>query len=119
MFAKATLAAAALATAITAAPLTTTSAEAAPPNFYFGIQTPNGSFGFGTGGPGYYPQPYPQPQPSAMTCWQAKNYLQGNFAHVWKVECNGAVYTFHVKKFNWGPVKTVKLNKFSGNYWFV
>lgn len=115
MFAKATLAAAALATAITAAPIATTTASAAQPNFYFGFNTPNGYFGFGTG-PGYYPQP--QPQPQAMSCWQAKNYLNQQFAHVWKVECNGAVYTFHVKQ-NWGPVKTVKINKFSGNYWFA
>jgi len=118
MFAKATLAAVALATTLAAAPIATTSANASPaPNFYFGIQTPNGYFGFGTGG-GYYPQPLPQPQPQAMSCWQAKNYLGSQFAHVWKVECNGAVYTFHVKN-NWGPVKTVKINKFSGNYWFV
>jgi hypothetical protein len=38
---------------------------------------------------------------------------------VQKVECNGSVYTFHVKKFNFGPWKTVKLNKMNGQYWFA
>jgi hypothetical protein len=112
MFTKAVFAAAALATAIAATPVT--SANAAPQiNFSIGFQTPDGYFSFGTGGPGYYPQP------ASMNCWEAKNYLKGEFKKVQKVECNGSVYTFHVKKFNFGPWKTVKINKANGQYWFV
>ncbi len=106
---KATLTAAALATAVVAIPVS--SANAYTPSFSFSIQTPNGSFSFGNG-PGYY-----NPQPQAMSCWDAKQYLKAQFNHVWKVECNGSVYTFHVK--NFGPVKTVKINKYTGNYWFA
>ena len=107
MFLKTTLAAAAIATAAVATPVST--ANAGSPSFYFGFGTPQGHFGFGNGG-------Y-QPHPQAMSCWQAKNYLQSQFNHVWTVECNGQTYTFNVK--NWGPVKTVKFNKYNGNYWYV
>lgn len=107
MIKKTAIAAAAIATAI-AAPVSTAHAG----NFGFHIQTPHGNFHFGNGGGGgYYPQPH------AMSCWQAKHYLKSQFAHVWKVECHGKLYTFKVK--NWGPTRTVKLNKFNGNYWFV
>jgi hypothetical protein len=116
MFRKTTIAAAAIATAIAATPVTT--AEANPPNFYFGFQTPGGYIGFGNGyGPGPGPGPFPQPQ--GMTCWQAKSYLSSYFNKVHKIECNGSVYTFKV----WNPAgwgfKQVKINKFSGNYWFA
>jgi hypothetical protein len=110
MLRSTTLAAAAIATAIAATPVTT--AEANPPNFYFGFQTPGGYIGFGNG---YGPGPFPQQQ--SFSCWQARNYLENQFNHVWKVECHGQTYTFKVK--NFGPVKTVKFNKWSGNYWFV
>jgi hypothetical protein len=99
--------AAAFATAIAAFPATAGAGE-----FYFGFQTPHGYFSFGDGA-----HPYPQPQPQAMSCGQAKNYLQSQFAQVWTVECNGQTYTFNVK--NWGPVKTVKIDKWSGDYWYV
>ena len=56
-------------------------------------------------------------EPHPLSCWEAKDYLKAHFDHVWKVECNGKYYTFKVK--NWGPVKTVKINKWSGDYWFV
>jgi hypothetical protein len=36
-----------------------------------------------------------------------------------KIECNGDVYTFKVRKFNFGPWKTLKLNSDNGAYWFV
>ena len=52
-----------------------------------------------------------------MTCWQARHYLKSQFAHVWKIECKGKIYTFKVK--NWGPTKIVKINKWNGNYWFA
>ena len=108
MFKKTTFAAAAIATAIAAAPVSTASAT----SFYFGFGGPGYGFGVGPG-----PGPYPYPSPSAYSCWQAKNTLQASFAQVWKVECGGSTYTFKVK--NWGPWKTIKFNKYNGNYWFV
>jgi hypothetical protein len=111
MFRTTALAAAAIATTIAAQPVST--ANAMDPNFYFGFQTPGGYFAFGNG-----PGPvFPQPQPQAMTCWDAKSYLQTQFNQVWTVECQGQTYTFNVK--NLGPVKTVKINKYNGNYWYV
>ena len=97
--------AAAVVTAIAALPAT-----ASANDFYFGFQTPHGYFSFGDG-------PGPQPQPQAMNCWQAKNYLESQFQQVWTVECNGQTYTFNVK--NWGPVATVKIDKWTGDYWYV
>jgi hypothetical protein len=81
-------------------------------SFHFGIEIPGGYFSFGTG-----PEPYPQPQPQSLSCWQAKNYLETQFAQVWTVECNGQVYTFDVKHFS--QIKTVKINRNSWNYWFA
>ncbi len=107
MFKKTAIAAAAIATAIAATPVSTASAT----SIYFGIGVPGWGYGYGPG-----PGPFP-PGPSSYSCWQARHVLENQFNHVWKVECNGSNYTFHVK--NWGPVKTVKFNKFSGNYWFV
>lgn len=118
MFKKSVLAAAAVAVTLVAAPIaTTTSANAAPPpiNFSFGIQTPNGYFSFGTNGGGYIPQPVPQ----KMSCWQAKQYLQGSFLSVHTVECNGSVYTFKVKKLWAAPYQTLKLNSWNGQYWYA
>jgi hypothetical protein len=107
---KKTLAAAALATAIVAQPMTAANAT----SFGFHIDTPHGSFSFGDGyGPGYGPGPVY----SGMSCWEARNYLKGHFNKVWKIECHGQIYTFKVK--NWGPAKIVKLNRYNGNYWFV
>jgi hypothetical protein len=100
--------------AITAAAATLPgTANAGSPHIHFGIQIPGGYFSFGNG-PVY---PYPAPQPQAMTCWQAKNYLEYQFAKVWTVECSGQTYTFNVK--NGGPIHTVKFDKWSGDYWFV
>jgi hypothetical protein len=113
MFTKTIFAAAALATAIAAQPVTT--ANASPQiDFSISINTPNGSISIGNGG-GFYPQP----DPDYMSCLDARQYLKGEFKKVQKVECNGSVYTFHVKKFNFGPWKTVKLNRDNGHYWFV
>lgn len=106
MFKKTAIAAAIAATAI-AAPVASASAT----GISFGFNTPHGHFSFGTGGGGYYPHP------QAMSCWQAKHYLKSQFAHVWTVECHGKIYTFNVK--NWGPTKTVKLNKYTGNFWYA
>lgn len=103
---KTTLAAAAIASAIAAVPVSTAGAT----GFYFGFNTPGGYLGFGT-------DPFPQPQPQAYSCWEAKSSLQAQFAQVWTIECNGSTYTFNVK--NWGPTKTVKFNKFNGNFWYV
>ena len=114
MFTKTVFAAAALATAIAATPVTSANAQPPQINFSIGIQTPDGYISFGTGpGGGFYPQP------SSMNCWEARDYLKSEFKKVQKVECNGSVYTFHVKKFNIGPWKTVKINKTNGQYWFV
>jgi hypothetical protein len=112
MIMKTTLAAAAIATAVATMPVT--AADAAPPTIDFSITigTPNGYFSFGNGG-GFYPQP------QSMSCWEAKHYLDGEFKHVHKIECNGTVYTFKVKKFNIGPWKTLKINSDNGTYWFV
>lgn len=113
MFTKTVIAAAALATTFAAAPVTSAYAGHQPQiNFQFGIQTPHGYFSFGNG-PGYYPQP------DSMSCWEARNYLKGEFKKVNKIECNGDVYTFKVKKFNFGPWKTLKINSNNGQYWFV
>jgi len=115
MFTKTTLTAAALATALSAgtATLPISAAHAAPPQIDFNItiDTGNGSISFGTGGYG--------PTPGPMSCWEAKQYLKGDFKKVNVVECNGSIYTFHVKKFNFGAWKTVKLNSNNGNYWIV
>ncbi len=110
MIKKTAIAAAAVATAIAATPVST----AAAGSFGFHFNTPHGSFHFGNGGHGYHPAP----QPHAMSCWQAGNYLQTQFAHVWKIECNGKIYTFKVKN-GWGHTKIVKINKWNGNYWFA
>ena len=108
---KTVLAAAALATMIAAAPVS--SAQADPDiDFGFTIETPNGSFSFGNGG-GYDAPDY------SMSCWEARDYLKGEFKKVQKIECNGDVYTFKVRKFNWSPWKTVKINSDNGAYWFV
>jgi hypothetical protein len=111
MFTKTTLAAAALATAIAAQPMNAANAAPPPIDFQFSIETPHGTFSFGNGG--FYQQP------ASMNCWQANQYLKGEFKHVNTIECNGSVYTFKVKKLNIGPWKTVKLNKANGQYWFV
>ena len=101
---KQTALAAAVATAIAAVSAGPASAN----EFFFSFDTPGGTITFGDG---------PAPQPQAMSCWQARDYLESEFNQVWTVECNGQTYTFNVK--NWGPVKTVKLDKWSGDYWFV
>ena len=111
MITKSILAAAALAIATAATPIAT--AEASPSiNFNFGIETPDGYLSFGTG-PGYIPQP------SSLSCYEAKQYLKSEFNKVNKVECNGSVYTFHVKEFWGSPWQMVKINKHTGDYWFV
>jgi hypothetical protein len=112
MFMKTTLTAAALATAISAATATLPSAASANPNFSISIETPDGTITFGPGGVGFDAD-------SSMDCWEAKQYLKGEFKHVNKIECNGTVYTFKVKKFHVGPWKTLKLNSDNGAYWFV
>lgn len=109
---KTVLAAAALATMIAAAPVTSANAAHPQINFGFSIDTPHGTFTFGNGG-GFYPEP------ASMNCWQAKQYLKGEFKKVNTIECNGDVYTFKVKKFNVGPWKTLKINSNNGAYWFV
>lgn len=111
MFLKTVFAAAALATAIAATPIT--AAHANPDiDFSFTIETPNGSISFGNGGSfGYDPDP--------MSCWEAKQYLHSEFKKVNKIECNGDVYTFKVKKHFVGPWKTLKLNSDNGAWWFV
>ena len=112
MFKKTVLAAAAFATMIAVAPVT--SAHATDIEFGFTIETPNGSFSFGNGGGfggGYDPDP--------MSCWEAKQYLKSEFKKVDKIECNGDVYTFKVKKFLVGPWKKLKLNSENGAWWFV
>ena len=106
---KTVLAAAALATMIAAAPVT--SANAGDIDFGFTIETPHGSFSFGDGD--YHAPDY------SMSCWEARDYLKGEFKKVQKIECNGDVYTFKVRKFNWSPWKTVKINSDNGAYWFV
>jgi len=110
---KTVLAAAALATMIAVAPMT--SAQASPDiDFSFTIETPHGSLSFGDGGfggGGYDPGP--------MSCWEAKQYLKSEFKKVDKIECNGDVYTFKVKKKHIGPWKTLKLNSDNGAWWFV
>jgi hypothetical protein len=111
MITKSIFAAAALAIATATTPIAT--AEASQINFNFGIQTPDGYFSFGTGNGGYVPQP------SSLSCYEAKQYLKADFKKVNKVECNGSVYTFHVKEFWAGPWMTVKINKHTGDYWFV
>jgi hypothetical protein len=109
---KTILAAAAFATMIAVAPVT--SAQADPDiDFSFSIETPNGSISFGNGGVGF------TPEPDSMDCWEAKQYLLSEFKKVNKIECNGDVYTFKVRKFNFGPWKTLKLNSDNGAYWFV
>jgi hypothetical protein len=106
---KTVLATAALATIIAATPVT--SANAGDIDFGFTITGPNGSLSFGTGG-GFTPD-------YDMSCWEARDYLKGEFKKVQKIECNGDVYTFKVRKFNWSPWKTLKLNSDNGAYWFV
>jgi hypothetical protein len=111
MFTKTTLAAAAFATAISAGTATLPSAAYASHNLDFSITIDlgNGTLSFGDGG--FNPGP--------MSCWDAKQHLKDDFKHVQKIECNGKIYTFKVKKFNIGPWKTVKLNRNTGNYWIV
>lgn len=112
MITKSIFAAAVLAIATAATPIAT--AEASPQiNFNFGIQTPDGYFSFGTGDGGY------APQPSSLSCYEARQYLKADFKKVNKIECNGSVYTFHVKEFWGSPWMTVKINKHTGDYWFV
>ena len=111
MFMKTTLAAVALATAVATTPIAAANA-APPPDFSISIDTPNGTITFGSGGVSF-------DSDDSMSCWEAKQYLEGEFKHVNKIECNGTVYTFKVKKFNFGPWKTVKLNSDNGHYWFV
>ena len=114
MFKKTIFAAAAFATMIAVAPVT--SAQADPDiDFGFTITGPNGSISFGTGD---YDGDYDAPDYS-MSCWEAKAYLKGDFKKVQKIECNGDIYTFKVRKFNWSPWKTLKLNSDNGAYWFV
>jgi hypothetical protein len=112
MFKITIFAAAALATAVAATPITAANAS---PNIQFGItiETPNGSISFGNGG-GYYPQP-----DYDMSCSEAKQYLKSEFTKVDKIECNGDVYTFKVKKFLGSPWKKLKLNSENGAWWFV
>ena len=111
MFKTTIFAAAALATAIAATPIST--ANATDIDFGFSIETPHGSFSFGDGdydGGGY---------DYHLSCWEAKDYLLGEFKKVQKIECNGDVYTFKVKK-HWGsPWKKVKINSDTGAYWFA
>ncbi|MGH6924676.1 MAG: hypothetical protein ACRED5_13140 [Propylenella sp.] len=100
-------------TAIAAALVTAIAAPLAPANatgFGFHFSTPHGHFSFGE--PGYSGGGY-----GGMSCYEARNYLHGHFAKVWKIECHGQVYTFKVK--NWGPSKIVKINRYTGNYWFA
>ena len=113
MFKKTILAAAAFATMIAVAPVTSAQAD---PNidFSFTIVGPNGSLSFGTGGGGYDPAP-----DYSMNCFEAKQYLHSEFKKVNKIECNGDVYTFKVKKFLVSPWKTLKLNSDNGAWWFV
>ena len=109
---KTVLAAAAVATMIAVAPVT--SAHADPDiDFGFTIETPNGSFSFGNGGVGF------DAPDTSMSCWEAKQYLKSEFTKVDKIECNGDVYTFKVKKFLGSPWKKLKLNSDNGTYWFV
>ena len=111
MFKKTVLAAAAFATMIAVAPVTSAHADPAI-DFSFTIETPNGSISFGTGDDDDAPD-------YSMSCWEAKQYLKSEFKKVNKIECNGDVYTFKVRKFNWSPWKTLKLNSDNGAYWFV
>lgn len=114
MFTKTLFAAAALATMIAVAPVT--SAQADPDiDFGFTIETPNGSFSFGNGGFG---GGIDAPDTS-MSCSEAKQYLKTEFTKVDKIECNGDVYTFKVKKFFGSPWKKVKINSENGVYWIV
>lgn len=110
MFMKTTIAAVAFATAAATIPVTT--ANAAPPPFSISIETPDGTITFGPGGVSFDAD-------DSMSCWEAKQYLKGEFKHVNKIECNGTVYTFKVKKHNFGPWKTLKLNSDNGHYWIV
>jgi hypothetical protein len=116
MFTKTTLAAAAVATGLTAgtATLPVSAAEAAQPqiNFQIGFNTPNGGHVHIGNGPVYGPHPHP------LSCAQARQVLKSKFKQVMKVECNGAVYTFKTKKMNFGPWKTVKVNRATGQYWY-
>jgi hypothetical protein len=100
---------------IAVAPLTSAHADT-DVDFGFTITGPNGgSISFGTGD---YDGGYDAPDYS-MSCWEAKQYLKGEFKKVEKIECNGDVYTFKVKKFNFGPWKKVKINSDNGVYWIV
>ena len=112
MFMKTTLAAAALATAISAGTATLPSAANASTGFSISIETEDGTITFGPGG-------FDFDADTSMSCGEAKQYLKGEFKHVHKIECNGTVYTFKVKKFNIGPWKTLKLNSDNGAWWFV
>lgn len=112
MLKKTLIAALALSTGLTLAP-----AAALAGGFSFGIQTGNGYVTFGNGAPGYHtPEPY---VPASMSCWEAKQYLRDYYTQVWTVECNGKIYTFNVKKFNFSPVRTAKVNKWTGNHWVI
>jgi hypothetical protein len=112
MFKTTIFATAALATAIAATPIST--ANAGDIDFGFTITGPNGgSISFGTGGG------YGGGYDYDMSCWEARDYLKGEFKKVQKIECNGDVYTFKVRKFNFSPWKTLKINSENGAYWFV
>ena len=110
MFKTTIFAAAALATAIAATPIST--ANATDIDFGFTIETDHGSFSFGAGG-------YGGGYDYHLSCWEARDYLKGEFKKVQKIECNGDVYTFKVRKFNFSPWKKVKINSNNGAYWFV
>lgn len=111
MFKTTVFAAAALATAIAATPISTASASQV--NFNLSFDTPHGTFSFGNGNGGGWPQP------ASLSCFEAKQVLKSDFVKVNTVECNGSVYTFKVKQMMWQPYKTVKINRNTGNYWFA
>jgi hypothetical protein len=107
---KTVLAAAAFATMIAVAPVT--SAHASPDiDFGFTIETPHGSISFGD-------DDYDAPD-YEMSCWEAKDYLKSYFHKVKKIECNGDIYTFKVRENGWSPWQIVKIDSDNGAYWFV
>ena len=115
MITKTTLVAAAFATAIAAQPASV--ANAGGLNFSFGIDTGDGYISFGTGNPGHGHGHGWGHGPDPYSCGEARQKLKWQFNKVWKVECKGKLFTFKVK--NFGPKRTVKFNKWTGNYWFI